>query len=169
MDVVYSVLGIEPEEGERLVGLVVKGLFDDEGRRELVALVYALALNEPVQMRAELHRLHDGRKDDVEKSPLLVGLRVFLFKIFVYGREVDAFANEGLVVCAVGVEVRGYIVHGVYIAEESTVPAVSASALDFSHVGFPLFRRICSYAVHTYRILILFAAFGNSLFIFVIF
>lgn len=122
------------DKRQTLFGGVVKLLFDDEGRTQILALVHILVGNEAVELGPEHDDLEYRRNDQVEKREFKLGvLGVALFKIGVNVREVDALGDKRLVVAAAGVDHRHDDVHSVNVAQQNAVSAVADALFVFAH------------------------------------
>ena len=138
------------DDGERLGGLIGKLLLDDEGHRDLVALVEVLVGDEAVHLRPQRDRLDERGHDQMEHR---IGEFRFCFILFLEIRvhigEVDRLADVGLIVAAVRVDQRRNEVHPVEITEQHTIfPVAPATFFLFhfkSHTFLTESRQQCLY------------------------
>ena len=138
------------DDGERLGGLIGKLLLDDEGHRDLVALVEVLVGDKAVHLRPQRDRLDERGHDQMEHR---IGEFRFCFILFLEIRvhigEVDRLADVGLIVAAVRVDQRRNEVHPVEITEQHTIfPVAPATFFLFhfkSHTFLTESRQQCLY------------------------
>ena len=126
------------DDGERLGGLIGKLLLDDEGHRDLVALVEVGIHDEAVHLRAERDRLDERGDDDVEHRVGEVGmLRILLLQICVHIGQIDRLGEIGLVVAAVWIDDGRNKMHAVQIAQQHAILPIAEAALrGFFHILF---------------------------------
>ena len=131
-------------------GLIGKLLLDDEGHRDLVALVEVLVGDKAVHLRPQRDRLDERGHDQMEHR---IGEFRFCFVLFLEIRvhigEVDRLADVGLIVAAVRVDQRRNEVHPVEITEQHTIfPVAPATFFLFhfkSHTFLTESRQQCLY------------------------
>ena len=107
MNHIYICVRVKGYECQRFVGIILEFLLNHKAHGEIVSLVDAVSLYEPVHFRSQSNGLYNGCHQHLKefiRFPLVI--RVLFFQIFFYRSKVDSLADECFVVCSVGIEIR---------------------------------------------------------------
>ena len=126
MDGIHCVAFLGAHKGQRLRAVVGELLFYYKGGRNIIALIHVAVGDEAVHLGPQGQRFYQRGHNYMKHGVGQIGLAfVLLGDIGIDGRKVDALGDVGFVIAAIGINQGRDIVHGIQLAHEPPVLAIS--------------------------------------------